>query len=144
VIHTASIFRVKWPGAELNDFATNSQSVFVSVSLVLSSVSSVWAGRRRRRRRRRKKKKKSLFTADQVGQSVVCLGTEPTTWTEGQMFAFSEFCVMEFVGRHTCRDDGSVFFVLSLRLVHFYFIIILLLLRNNITVFLFLHPIPPL
>jgi hypothetical protein len=26
------------------------------------------------------------------------------TGTHDQMFAFSEFCVMEFVGRHPCRD----------------------------------------
>jgi hypothetical protein len=58
-------------------------------------------------------RRRSLFIADQVGQSAVCLGTEPPTRTHDQTFAFSEFCDMEFVGRHPCRDDGSVFFVLS-------------------------------
>jgi hypothetical protein len=38
------------------------------------------------------------------------------TRTHDQMFAFSEFCVMDFVGRHPCRDDGSASFFLMLKL----------------------------
>jgi hypothetical protein len=60
------------------------------------------------------------------------------------MFAFSEFCVMKFVGRHPCRDDGSAsfFFFLDVETFTSIIIIILLLLLSNINVFSLLRPIP--
>jgi hypothetical protein len=62
------------------------------------------------------------------------------------MFAFSEFCIMKFVGRHPCRDDGSAsFFFLDVETftsIIIIIIIILLLLLSNINVFSLLRPVP--
>jgi hypothetical protein len=58
-------------------------------------------------------------------------------WTPDRMFAFSDFYVVKSIGRHPCRDDGSVLFVLFFyTLSALTFVSILLPLLSNITVFL--------
>jgi hypothetical protein len=59
-------------------------------------------------------------------------------WTPDQTFAFTDFYVMKSIGRHPCRDDGSVFFFLFFETsCAFTFVSVLLPSLSNITVILF-------
>jgi len=144
----AAISIVRW--AELSYFATDSQSVSQSVlalrpsgthDQILTVVRQLWDG-------------VMGHPPWRVNGSVTQGSQEeeesfyswPSGWsryrapsgTPDQMFAFSDFYVVKSIGRHPCRDDGSVFFFLFFETSSaFTFVSVLLPSLSNITVFLF-------
>jgi hypothetical protein len=86
------------------------------------------------------RKRRSLFISDQVGQSAVCLGTEPRLGLMNGCWLFLNFALWNLLGVIPAGTTELLLYFFTD--VETFTVIIILLLLSNINVFSLLRPIP--